>query len=237
VRPAALVVAAALAGAPGCAAAPLPAPGDAGDPEPPLDGADAAYVARRTAERARLAALYDAEREALDRARTAVRRFAADAARREAFLEDLVRRRRAQAEIAAHLATARREALEAVCDPSAQILERPDGIVVRVPTEQLFLAGTSLLRPGAAERLAALASALRLGPACDVRLQVLDDADGVGSDRGQLNRRRWARVHDSLVAAGLPHAVFLAPLRNVPYGTQVDVVVVERPVPLPPLDR
>lgn len=236
-RAAALVVAAALAGTSACAGARLPLPGNGSDPAFTLDGADAAYVARRTAQQARLASLYAAEREALDHARGALRRLEEDAARRRAFLADLARRRRVQAETVARTAAARRRAVEAAIGAADQLLDRPQGLLFRVPTEQIFLAGTSLLRSGAADHLADLAQALRLGPSCDVRIQVLDDTDGVHSGPEQLARRRYARVHDALVAAGVPHATFLAPLPHAPYGTQVDVLVVEQPVPLAPPGR
>ncbi len=229
-----VVLTLALAGAAGCAGAALPPPGDPAEADPPLDGADAAYVARRAAQRTRLSVLYLADREALDHARTAARVLEDDAARREAFFADLACRRRARAEEAAAVAAARRRAFEAVVEPEDQLLDRPEGLLFRTAAEQVFLPGTSLLRSGAAERLAAVAYALRLGPACDVRIQVLDDADGFHADGALLAWRRYVRIHDALAAAGVPHASFLAPLREAPRGTQVDLLVVERPVPLPP---
>lgn len=227
---AALVVAPAFAA--GCATAALPVPDNPADAS--VDSADASYVARRTTEQARLAARYAADREVLDHARGTVRRFEEDDARREAFFADLARRRRQQAEATVHTAAARRHALEAALDPSDQLVQRPDGVLFRIPAEQLFLPGTSLLRTGADARLRALGYALGLGPPCDVRIQVLDDAEGFRTDAAHLARRRYARVHDALVAAGVPHAAFLAPLPAAPYGTQIDLLVREQPVPLPP---
>ena len=53
------------------------------------DAEDDAYVARRMAERARIATLYEAEREALRKARGAVRRLTEDGERRRAFFDDM----------------------------------------------------------------------------------------------------------------------------------------------------
>jgi outer membrane protein OmpA-like peptidoglycan-associated protein len=197
------------------------------------DAADDAYVARRMAERAHLAVLYAAEREALFRARGAVRRLRDDVRRRRAFFEDLARRRRAEAEARARVAAARRAALERARGPGAEILARPEGLLFRLASEPIFLPGTSLLRDGAEARLDALAAALRAGPACDVRVQVLDDADGFRAEPDRLASRRAKRVRDTLRAGGVPGDAFVAPLRQAPCGTQIDVLVIERPVVLP----
>ena len=198
------------------------------------DAADDAYVARRMAQRAHLAALYEAEREALFLARRAVRRLTGDAHRREAFFDDLALRRRAEAEARARIATARRAALERARGPDAEILDRPEGLLLRLASEPLFLPHTSLLRPDGEERLAALGAALLAGPACDVRVQVLDDVEGFRADPDLLASRRSKRIRDTLRAHGVSDDAFLAPLRQAPRGTQIDVLVIERPVVLPP---
>jgi outer membrane protein OmpA-like peptidoglycan-associated protein len=195
--------------------------------------ADDVYVARRMAQRARLAALYAADREALDHARGAVQRFAEDGRRREAFFTGLASRRRAEAEARVHTAAARRSALDLARGPTDEILDRPEGLLLRLSAEQLFLPGTSLLRTGAEARLAAVAAALRIEQACDVRVQVLDDVEGFHTDPASLARRRARRIRDALCDHGVPRDTFLAPLRNPPPGTQVDLLVVERPPVLP----
>ncbi len=90
---------------------------------------DAAYVALRKAELARLAALHAGARLALSHARAEVRRLGEDGERREAFFADLARRRRADAEALALASLGRRRALDAVQagDPSSLIVERPGG--------------------------------------------------------------------------------------------------------------
>ena len=198
------------------------------------DAEDDAYVARRMAERARIATLYEAEREALRKARGAVRRLTEYGERRRAFLEDLARRRRAVEETRARVATARRAALERARRVGDEILERQAGLLFRVAPERLFLPGTSILRDGAAERLDTLAEALTSGPACDVLLQVLDDVPGERISAERLAHRRWKRLHDALVARGVPSEAFARPLRYAPFGTQVDVLVIEHPASLPP---
>jgi len=198
------------------------------------DAEDDAYVARRMAERARIATLYEAEREALWKARGAVRRLTEESERRRARLEGLAQHRRAVAEERARVATARRAALERARRNGDKLLERPEGLLLRIAPEHLFLPGTSLLRDTADERLDALAEALRSGPACDVLLQVLDDVPGERISPERLAHRRWSRLHDALVARGVPAEAFARPLRYAPFGTQVDVLVIERPVAPPP---
>lgn len=205
----------------------------AAEREPAGRSADAAYVALRLAQQAQIAAMVAAERDALEKARSAARRIAADTARRETFFTDLGRRRRAEAEARARRAESRRAALESAVDPTSQLVDRPEGILVRLSTEALFLPGTSLLRSGAEPRLAALAAALRRGPACDLRIEVLDDADGFRTDPGRLAERRSRRIRDTLRSHGVPADAFEAPRYDVPCGAQVDVLVIERPVVLP----
>jgi outer membrane protein OmpA-like peptidoglycan-associated protein len=198
------------------------------------DAEDDAYVARRMAERARIATLYEADREVLREARGAVRRLTEYGERRSALLDDVARRLRAVEEAHAHAVTARRTALDRARRAGDEIVERPEGLLFRVASERLFIAGTSLLRDGADERLDALAEALRDGPACDVLLQVLDDVPGEHISPERLAWRRWNRLHDALVARGVPSEAFARPLRYAPFGTQVDVLVIERPVAPPP---
>lgn len=84
---------------------------------------DDAYVALRMAQRARIAMLYEAEREALRKARGAVRRLTDDGERRQASLVDQANRRRALEEARARVATARRAALERARRAGDQILD------------------------------------------------------------------------------------------------------------------
>jgi outer membrane protein OmpA-like peptidoglycan-associated protein len=194
---------------------------------------DAAYVALRKVETARLAAVHAREAVDLARARAEVRRLAEDAARRAELRAELVRRREADALALAAAAETRRRALaEALGDIRAgAILDEPDGIGVRFAAEALFLAGTSLLRDGAEPRLAAVAAALRVPPACDVRVEVLDDVEGRRADPALLAARRRQRVRDVLLAHGVPAGALLSKRRAVPAGAQVDVLAAERPPP------
>jgi outer membrane protein OmpA-like peptidoglycan-associated protein len=194
---------------------------------------DAAYVALRKVESARLAAIHAHEALTLWRARAEVRRLAEAEARRAALRAELARRREADALALAAAAQARRRAFaEALGDDSGgAILEGAEGIGVRIAAEALFLPGTSLLRDGAALRLAAVAAALRVPPACDVRVEVLDDVEGRRADPARLAARRRQRVRDVLVAHGVPAGAFLSPRRTVPAGVQIDVLAAERPPP------
>lgn len=191
---------------------------------------EAAYVALRKAEQARLAALLARERLALAHARAEVRRLGDDDARREAFFADLARQRRADADHLVLATRARRRALDeaGAADPASAVVPSARGIVFRTAAEAIFLPGTSLLRDGAAPRLAALAAALRRAPACDVRVQVLNDVDGRRTGAARLAARRRVRVQGALLALGVPRGAFVPPLRHPPPGTQVDVIVEER---------
>lgn len=202
--------------------------------EHPRRAADSAYVARRMAERARFAAQYEAEREALEKARAAALRLGAELERREAEARAIAAREKALAEASAARQKARRAALEGARGEVGVVLERGEGFVFRLPAEALFLPGTSLLRDGAVPRLAALAAALRNGAPCDVRIDVVEDVEGFRTRADLLASRRRTRVHDLLRAYGIPAAAFARPLRHPPCGTQVDVVVIERPISVAP---
>jgi outer membrane protein OmpA-like peptidoglycan-associated protein len=195
--------------------------------------AESAYVALRVAERARLAGVYAADREALARARGAARHLREALARREALAALVARHQAAEARAQADLRKAHRDALEAARGPSAQLLERPDALVFRLSVEETFIHGTSLLRSGAEDRLAALARALLAAPPVAVRLQILDDLEGFRTGCTLLAARRLRRVHDTLRAHGVPTGAFLAPARRPPPGAQIDVVVIDPPVALP----
>ena len=65
-------------------------------------------------------------------------------------------------------------------------------------------------------------------------LQVLDDVPGQRISAERLAGRRWKRLHDALVARGVPPESFARPLRYAPFGTQVDVLAIEHPALLPP---
>ncbi len=64
-------------------------------------------------------------------------------------------------------------------------------------------------------------------------LQVLDDVEGLRFSDEVLAQRRWEHLHEALVARGVPSDAFARPLRYAPFGTQVDVLVIEHPVQLP----
>jgi outer membrane protein OmpA-like peptidoglycan-associated protein len=194
---------------------------------------DAAYVALRMAERARLTALYVADRQALEKARATVRRLGEEKDRRDAFFAGLAHDRRAAAEARIQARAEHRAALEEARSAGGELLELPEGLLFRLPAEALFLPGTSLFRDGADDRLTTLAAALLRPPAGDVYLRVLDDVEGTRTDPARLAARRRARVHDALLAHGVPADAFVpAPPHAsspLPLGTQVDVLLIERP--------
>lgn len=196
--------------------------------------AEEAYVALRTAEKAAVAARYAADRIALEKARGQARRLEADLARRAAFLASLARRHAAQAAAQAALREAHRAALAQASGPTTQVLERPGLSVFRLPAEELFLPGTSLLRDGAAPRLSALCRCLGAAPPYTLRVSILDDVDGFKTPAVVLAERRRRRVEQTLRAHGVPEEAFLPPERSPAPGAQVDVVVVEPALPLPP---
>ncbi|MFT3768689.1 MAG: hypothetical protein QM820_24850 [Minicystis sp.] len=195
--------------------------------------ADGAYVALRAAEKAVIAGRYAADRIALEKARGAAFRLAADLERRDAFLASLARRHAAQAAAQAALREAHRGALERARGPMTQIVERPDALVFRLSPDELFLPGTSLLRDGAEPRLAALCHCLGERPPYAVRLAILCDVEGFKTAPAILAARRLARVQEALRAHGVPEEAFLPPERHPPPGTQIDVMIVEPALPLP----
>ena len=196
--------------------------------------ADSAYLARRAAELARLAGVYAADREALDKARSAAENLRAALVRRDALIAAVERRREDDTQARAALHRAHLRALETARGLDAEIVERPDGLVFRLSVEQTFLPGTSLLRTGADDRLASLARALASAPRpLEIRLQVLDDLPGAGTGAALLAARRLQRLHDVLRRRGVPAGVFLAPRRHPPPGAQVDVLVEDPPVLVP----
>jgi hypothetical protein len=198
--------------------------------------AEEAYVALRTAEKAAVAARYAADRIALEKARGQARRLEADLARREAFLASLARRHAAQAAAQTALREAHRAALRRARGPTTQIVEQPGVEVFRLSAEELFLPGTSLLRDGAAPRLAALCHCLIAAPPYAVRLAILDDVEGFKAPAVLLAERRRQRIEATLRAHGVPEGAFLPPAPRPPPGAQVDVMVVEPALPLPPDD-
>jgi hypothetical protein len=193
------------------------------------DALDDAYVARRAAEKAAAAIVVSAERRALAEARAMAARLAADRDRRAAFFASIARRRAARAEAAAALEQRHREAIAAA---GLRVLHRGDAAVVRFAAEELFLPGTSLLRDGAEDRLAALARALMASPPFQIAIAVLDDVEGYRTAPPLLASRRAQRLRETLAAHGVPEEALLA-ARPAP-GTQIDLAVVEPELPLPP---
>src|SRR5262249_24519913 len=59
----------------------------------------------------------------------------------------------------------------------------------------------------------------------EVRLVVMNDAEGFRIDAAPLAARRARRVHDALRAGGVPAHAFLPPERWPPPGAQIDVLV------------
>jgi hypothetical protein len=196
--------------------------------------AEDAYVARRAAEKAVIASRYAAHRIALAAARVAMDRLEADRTRRDALLASLARRRAAQAEAQAALHQAHRAALERAAGPGAQIVERPSALVLRIPADTLFLRGTSLLRDGAEPLLTALARALEQVPPFELRIEVPDEPLGYKLAPPVVATRRRARVQALLRARGVPEDAILSHVTQPPPGTQIDLVVIEPPLPLPP---
>lgn len=193
------------------------------------DALDDAYVARRAAEKAAAAVVASAERRALEDARAMAARLAADRERRDAFFASLARRRAARAEALATLQLRQREALAAA---GVRLVPRGEAVVVRFSTEELFLAGTSLLRDGAEDRLAAVARALLGASPFVVEIAVLDDAPGFRTPAPLLAARRAHRLRDTLAAHGVPEDALVA-ARPAP-GAQVDLAVLAPELPLPP---
>jgi outer membrane protein OmpA-like peptidoglycan-associated protein len=202
-----------------------------------------AYTARRMAERAKIAALYASEREAAELAGDRSRRLRRNLERRAEAAEDRVDR---TAEEASRREGARNEmlrALELARGGRGELIRDAEEIRLRLPTEVLFKNRMPVLQPRAHERLLAIAEAIRLGPPCFVWIQVLEDVDGLTMDNKLLSQRRTARIGEALMDHGVPADDFFArPERapvsmqaGIPIGAQVDVILVERPVRVPPV--
>lgn len=194
---------------------------------------DDAYVARRAAELSLLAGRCAAAREALFKARRAANHLAADLARRDAFFAELSRRREAQARAHEDLRLANRAAITAALGPGARLLDRPDALVVRFASEDLFIRGTSLLKSGAELHLDALCRGLASAPSYAIGIDVLDDVEGVRSAPALLAARRRARIADTLRGCGVPDEVIVPSAARPPPGAQIDVLVITPEPPLP----
>jgi outer membrane protein OmpA-like peptidoglycan-associated protein len=193
------------------------------------DALDDAYVARRAAEKAAAAEAVSADRRALLDARAMAARLAADRDRRAAFFASIARRRALRAEAMAALERRHREVLAAA---GVRLVERGDAPLARFAAEEIFLAGTSLLRDGAEDRLANVARALRQAPPFLLEIAVLDDAPGFRTAAPLLASRRAQRLRDTLAAHGVPEDALLA--GHPAKGTQVDLAVIAPELPLPP---
>lgn len=196
--------------------------------------ADDAYAALRAAEKARVAGRCAAARQALEHARRGAARLREALIRRRATLAELARKRQEDARLRDALRRAHRALLERVRGPDAEVLERADAYLFRIPAERVFLPGTSILRGNAELRLAALAGALASGPPLQVRLQMPNDFAGFKISASLLGSRRLQRVHDTLRAHGVPAAAFLPAVRHPPPGAQVDVIVMTPPLDVAP---
>ncbi len=169
---------------------------------------DAAYVARRRAERARIAAVHAADLEALDDARRAAARIRQNLARRQdALREEAERRERVRREHAA-AAEALWAGLEDTQGSSGELFRDGAAIVLSIPADLVFWWRTSHLQPSVASRLDGIAAAIAAGPRVRVLVRVFDDKGSLGEDAPSVARRRAARVRDAFVARGLaPDAV------------------------------
>ena len=204
----------------------------------PRPGGMPPTVAVRMVERARLAALHAADREALDHARAAVRNLAADTARREAFFADLARRRGAAADARARLSATRRAALEGACDAAEELLDRPEGLLFRLPVEGDLPAphlAPPLGRRGAPRRARRRAPPGPPPVTCASRCSTTPTA--FRAEPWHLAERRRQRICDALSRHGVPSDAFLASRSPVASGTQIDVLVIERPIAAPPTAR
>jgi outer membrane protein OmpA-like peptidoglycan-associated protein len=198
----------------------------------PRDGSarDLAYVARREADRVRVVGLYNADVEALQSARGSVERLRTNIARsraQQAELERAVDEARSARDLQR---TRLSSSLDRLGTIASSIAPRDGGgVVLRVDWPQLFIAGSSLLRAGASSKLDAIADALKQGPPCDLRLQVLDDLEPLGHDTAKrLAERRVQRLREALVARGVLPDAILPPERWSKPGTQIDLVLTER---------
>jgi flagellar motor protein MotB len=197
---------------------------------------DLAYVARRKAERARIAGLHEADLEALKGARSSVARLQENLARRSSSQAELARRLHEEHRTREAQRARLTEELANLGAAASLVERRPGGALIRIDWEQLFYRGSSMLRPGAKARIAAIAGAIRSGPPCQVRIQVLDDQEPIGlSDKRTLAQRREKRLRDALVARGVAPEVFLPAERVTKVGTSVDVVLTEQGKGAPPV--
>jgi outer membrane protein OmpA-like peptidoglycan-associated protein len=197
-----------------------------------------AYVARRRADQARLEGLNAAEKEATALARTAAARLQLNLERRAAAAADQAVRLEEEARRREAARPALISALDRVRGGRGELFWDEETIRLRLPTETLFETYRPVLLRSGAERLAAVAEAIRAGPPCAVWIRVLDDIDGLTMDRHLLSRRRAARIREALMDHNVPAEYFFAhpePPGPIPLGTQVDLYLVAEPVRVPPV--
>jgi outer membrane protein OmpA-like peptidoglycan-associated protein len=193
------------------------------------DAADSAYVALRAAERAKVVATYGADVEALAKARRMVARLEEIQARRAAEAAEVARRRAAAQEAREAFWAAHRAAVARARSSADGIVELAHAMVLQMPDAELFLPGTSYLRPEAVARLAAFARALPRSPRGLIRVTVLVDHPTAHLDAERLTERRRQHVIEVLRASGVPEAALLPAARHPQTGSEVHIEVTEPP--------
>jgi hypothetical protein len=192
-----------------------------------------AYVARRKAEQARIEGLYAAQKEAAAGARAAIERLRRNLARRAEAADVDVRRREEEARRHEAARPVLRQALEKAHGGRGELSWDQEMIRLRLPSEAVFQSYLPFLQRGADKRLAAIAEAIRTGPPCAVWIRVLDDVEGLTMDRRRLARRRAARIREALMEHGVPAEYFFAHPQPssgaVPFGTQIDLILIAQP--------
>lgn len=164
---------------------------------------DAAYLARRKAERARIAGLYAADLEALETARRTAARLRVNLDRRDAAAEtrerEAVEEERERERARAELATA----LEDWKGKDGEVRHDEDEIVLVLPAASFFELGTTKLRGACKQRVTAFVEAFRDGPPARIIIRVTADAGGKGTDPALFAKRRAALLRDTLIQRGI----------------------------------
>src|SRR5262249_25336323 len=143
---------------------------------------EAAYIAERKADLARISGMYAADLEALEAARKKSSRLREAIERLREMRAD---RARAAAELRARRVeqrAARDRALVSAIADDGTVLRDGGRIVLRMPSNAIFIPGYPLLRQASPERVETIAAAIRVGPPSRVVIDVAETAgvDGMG---------------------------------------------------------
>lgn len=196
---------------------------------------DEAIAAERASEKARVASRVARGVEALEQARRRAERLRVNVARSEQASRERERRERDDTRVRVERRRAQVDALAKLQGFVGDVRHEGETSTVVVPARVLFVIGASKFRPGALQRLQAIADALAEGPSYRVLVDVTASAIGLGDTSSyRLAKQRAARIREVLQDCGVPFESLVITHR-AGETSLVRMVVSERPLALVPV--